>query len=179
MKKYVNVIKKHITWNAWIVIFLGFLVLILLIKFGSKSSDGLLAASLINSSVFILAFSAILFSFFGYLAIAIKDCFFRSSQMKKLAKKYNLNYTKPKEPFTMTPKTIYQKNILDGKINGKNVLIYDFVRWYWFIRHNYITRSATIISIDRRKKEYRGFFTGLCPIKKINSSLVGLSKEKL
>ena len=175
MKKYIGVIKKYITC-AWVVIFFGFLVLILLIKFGSKNPDGLLAASLINSSVFILAFSAILFSFFGYLAIAIKDYFFRSSQMKKLAKKYNLSYTKPKKTFTMTPKAIYQKNILGGKINGKNVLIYDFIHWYWYI---YITRSATIFSIDGRKKEYRGFFTGYCPIKKIDSFLVNLSKKKL
>lgn len=170
MNPYVDY--KFIGYNARTVVLLGFLVWILLVKFGSKNT--------INSVIFILAFSAIFISLFGYLAVSIKDYFFRSSQMEKLAKKYSLNYTKPKESFTVMPKTIYKKNILEGKVSGKSILIYDFVRWYWLFSwffYGPITRSATIISVVGIEKELRGFFTGLCSVKKIDSFLSELSKK--
>ncbi len=170
--------KKHFTFNAWVVIFLSFVVWILLVTFGGKDSNGMLEPSLINSVIFILIFTALPVSLFGYLVVAVRDYFFRSSQMRNLAKKYSLNYTTPKEPFTITPKAVYKKNILDGKINGKNILVYDFVRWYHFGKGSYATKSATIISVDDKKQEFGGFFTGLCSVKKIDSFLAELSKEK-
>ena len=164
--------KKYFKLNAWIVVFLGLIVLILLGRFSSVS----LEPGLINDAIFVLAFFAIFISFFGYLAVAVKDYFFRSFQMKGLAQKYNLSYTQPKEPFfTLTSPATRKNNIIEGKVNRKNILIYDFVDYHAYgLRPHSVSRSATIISVDGRKSELRGFFTGLFPIKKIDCFLADL-----
>lgn len=125
--------------------------------------------------------------FFTYLITKIENYLFRSSQMQGLAKKYNLNYTKPKASFLfISPSSTRKSNIIEGKINGKNVLIYDFFDYRYcsnsidlYDFSHILSDNSTIISIDGRKKiELRGFVTGFCSVKKIDSFLAELSKEK-
>lgn len=186
-----NFINKYL-WNARAVVLLGFFAWVLVLKFGDKNYDGSLGFSITNSVMIIFGFLAMTISLFGYLVMTVKDYFFRSSQMSNLAQKYNLNYSKPKEPFIQSPlkipyhkslsSAITKKNIIEGIINGKNILICDFIDYYaynfgfWF--NNTISRGATIISVDGRKKELRSFFTGFGSVKKIDSILADLSKEK-
>lgn len=161
--------KKYFTFNVWIVIFLGFIVLLLLGKFNGGNSE----PNLITSVLFVLAFLSISLSILGYILISMKDYFFRSHEMCELAQKYNLTYTKPEEPFIeLTFPESRRRNIIEGKINGKNILVYDLIDYkaHKFGAHanDSIAWSSTLIFVDGKETEMRGFFTGVCSVKKID-----------
>lgn len=152
-----------------IVSLLGFIIVIILIYSVKNNKESLLI------SVFIIFFVV----FIVYLIISVKDYFFRSSQMREIANKYNLNYTNPKKQFfEMSLPNTRKNNIIEGKMRDKNILVYDFTQLSGREGRSVLHRT-TIIYVDGRKKaELRSFFTGFGSIKKIDKFLNDLVKEK-
>lgn len=137
--------------------------------------------SILKNIIESLFFLILILLVFVYPVILLNDYLFRSSQMRKIAKKYNLNYSNPKDNWPIYSSSEQRKNIIEGKINAKNILIYDFVKTavfssQWFSLTNH---TSTIISVNGRKKiELRSFFTGFASIKEIDKFLNYLVKEK-
>ncbi len=173
--------KKDIERNIVIIILLFSLFLPILIIFNFS------VAMFILNTLFIIVPFVLFFWFLGYLIIGIKNYFIRPSQMQKVAEKYKLNYTK------IFPDN--KKNIIKGKINGKNILIYDYKEYlkyyfgyqahpfYYFQDKSDPNRArksvnTTIIFIDGKMKKIKGFFGGFGSVEKIDNFLDDLSKEK-
>lgn len=178
LNDYFSIVKKRFALKALGLVLFGFLFfLFVVVILGVFKYD---PVSILFGTVFVITFSAIILSYFGYIIVSISDHFFRPSRIQRIAKKYNLNYIK----ILPDKKT----NIIEGKINGKSILIYDYIdlsKVYELslIRWDYawpgtVARSVTIISIDGVIKKIRGFYAGFGSIKKIDSILADLSKEK-
>lgn len=177
MKKLSGVFKGM---ELWVISLLGAVIVVILIYFGSGSAAITILYENNKESLLISVFVIFFIVFIIYSIISIKDYFFRSYQIKEIANKYNLNYTNPKKPFfELSLPDTRKSNVIEGKINGKNILIYDFTNFQAYdLGLGSVSSKATIISVDGKEKELRGFFTGFCSIKKIDSFLADLSKGK-
>lgn len=177
MKKLSGVFKGM---ELWVISLLGAVIVVILIYFGSGSAAITILYENNKESLLISVFVIFFIVFIIYSIISIKDYFFRSYQIKEIANKYNLNYTNPKKPFfELSLPDTRKSNVIEGKINGKNILIYDFVDYCAYrTGRGSVSRSATITSVDGKEQELRGFFTGLGSVNKIDSTLAYLSKEK-
>lgn len=172
--------KEYRKAKIWIILTFGIPILFFILIFISKIS---IVNSLFKEYWPVIGFSIFLLLLIYmpiYLFVVLKDYFYRPFQMKKIAQKYNLNYIEPKRNFIEidNPPEI-QKNILEGKINDKDILIYDFIDMEAYpYGLNGFSRKITICSVNGVKNEIKGFITGFGSVKKIDNFLNDLAREK-
>lgn len=97
------------------------------------------------------------------------NVFSRARQMKKLAEKYNLTYTKP-ALFGLLgiPRLFEEKgNVIEGILKGKKVLIYDLAGG-----NSRLPIYKTVVTIDNKEKDLSK--SSLAPIEKIDFLLAEL-----
>lgn len=102
----------------------------------------------------------------------------RIKKIKKIAKKYNLKYTDyqkmSKQQFP------YQKNILKGRINNKEINIFDYYERIFDETASLYTKKSTVLVINDdliNKKEFTGFLNGLLSVKKLDKILADLKNQ--
>jgi len=92
------------------------------------------------------------------LIILIKEFFSRPILLKKVAGKYGLSYKLNADFFSTGGK----RNVLQGKIKNKKVVIYDTVD-----KAYKIGERGTYIKIGSKQKKYTGKISGYYPVNSI------------
>jgi hypothetical protein len=143
----------------------------------------------------ILIFIGIIaFLTFFVMFIFSTPLFIRAFRIKKVAKDFGLNYTGRIWflsshyrgnifKYSKNPKPVYnpyKRNTISGKINGKNIKIYDDYSFRSnlplfgndiYNTKTYLTHKKTILEIDGKKEIIIGFLRGTASVGKIRKTL--------
>jgi len=116
--------------------------------------------------------------FIGFVALLYFVCSnlsLRPSEMKDIAEKYGLKYTRKDRPFRIKDLFMpdYRENIIEGKINDNDILIYDRITNVFDIDIGARSKSFTIIAVNG-VEEKRDSSCRRVEVKKIETKLANL-----
>jgi len=161
-------------FKMWSAIFLGVIAVVSIVGLGAKS-DFIMSVYKNNYDLILFGLFLLLSLFFIiYLIISLKNFYYRPIQLKRIAERYHLNYTKTKERFFIINKpSVRKRNLIEGKINTKTVKIFDAITEEYVFGIGAMSHKTTIISLNGEQKIY----TGLFDAKKIDILLSDLKRS--
>lgn len=101
------------------------------------------------------------------------NLFIRPKYIKEIAKKYGLKYRRIQISFWFLfyPSSV-RMNIMEGKVEGKDILIYDLLYIRGFPKSmNEKYPPLTLVSVDGVEKKMTSFYYGFSPVEEIESLL--------